>query len=157
MHIIPVMPLYRNREHDGAIVPEVAISKISFGCTSQGPISRVPPELLHHIFPYSLPIGVVTPSTSKPPLVLGYICRSWRRASVECHAIWSTINVGMSHCFLEESCIAGVELWLSRSGNLPLTIQFRPGNLPPQIHDGLLQVICKYTSRWSAISLDLKS
>lgn len=120
---------------------------------SQGPISRLPPELLHQIFPYCVP-SRVAPSISRPPLTLGFVCRSWRESSIRCHALWNSLSIGANPCFRRESCIAGVELWLSRSGNLPLTIQFRPSeSLLLRIHDGILQIICSYVNRWSIVSL----
>ncbi|KAJ6532983.1 hypothetical protein B0H19DRAFT_1187243 [Mycena capillaripes] len=54
------------------------------------------------------------PSSGEAPLLLGQICRQWREIALDTPALW--------RCLLLEMPVELLHIWLSRSGNLPLSL-----------------------------------
>ncbi|KAJ7735589.1 hypothetical protein B0H14DRAFT_2205974, partial [Mycena olivaceomarginata] len=85
------------------------------------PILLLPVEITAKIFTPCLPTlslksrPIPWPSPRAAPLLLAQICRQWRDLSPGMPTLWTSIwFVAPSRELLE--------LWLSRAGNLPLTI-----------------------------------
>ncbi|KAG8758405.1 hypothetical protein FRC14_008297 [Serendipita sp. 396] len=76
---------------------------LSYPCT-------LPPEILAHIFEYNETHAVTR---------VAAVCRSWRSAAINCSSLWTTIDMNYLKHPKEYA-----QLFLSRSGNLPLTIGF---------------------------------
>ncbi|KAF5375275.1 hypothetical protein D9758_000288 [Tetrapyrgos nigripes] len=93
------------------------------------PFRRLPPEIISEIFIRCLPEDSrPTHSLSETPLLLGTICRNWREVALSTPYLWSCINVvlptsGSMHllCASIDRRRDGVEAWLSRAGELPLS------------------------------------
>ncbi|KAF5384664.1 hypothetical protein D9757_007487 [Collybiopsis confluens] len=92
------------------------------------PIRQLPSETLAEIFQWCLPasdVGYGARSLAHAPLLLTTICRDWRRVSMETPRLWSSLHIFFPP-YLEKGVrsrrIAGIELWLQRSGRLPLSI-----------------------------------
>ncbi|KAJ7916895.1 hypothetical protein B0H13DRAFT_1485496, partial [Mycena leptocephala] len=57
------------------------------------PVRRLSPDVLHEIFPASLPKhwNRVT-STKEAPLILGRICSAWRTLALSTPVLWASLH-----------------------------------------------------------------
>ncbi|KAF8636964.1 hypothetical protein AX17_003140 [Amanita inopinata Kibby_2008] len=119
---------------------------------SSSPIQELPAELLTKIFIHSIfecewtmePIGIMRRRTCYPtplPFLLSHVCSSWRTIILSTQQLWALVKMPSDQGFL--SCRRVVELyelWLTRSGTTPLTVQLCPrqcGNLLNRVPDVL--------------------
>ena len=93
---------------------------------SQGPISRIPPELLLEIFIRCVELEELSSSdvlqVSRSPLLLGQICHLWRNLSLDNPILWTRLTILCPTLDGKESYIDGIKQWLDRSGTLSLAI-----------------------------------
>ncbi|KAK7052285.1 F-box domain-containing protein [Favolaschia claudopus] len=118
--------------------------------TSQ--LLSLPPEITAEIFLHCLPSGTcVEPSLSAAPLLLTQICRQWRQIALDTPGLWSSLQITNEEN--QEISIELVSLWLSRSGTLPLDINFHwwdESRAGSAIVAGI-----SFASRWRDIELAL--
>lgn len=93
------------------------------------PTRKLPPELLSHVFTMSMPDDAYThPFHHTVPLALTLVCRRWRHVAISTPALWcflTTASLGSGDPQPRRiHTVRGVQRWLSRSGNRPLSIQF---------------------------------
>ncbi|KAJ7170884.1 hypothetical protein C8R43DRAFT_981418 [Mycena crocata] len=135
---------------------------------------EVTSEIFIHCLPATLPDEPRTPSIV--PLLLTCICRQWRNIALATPRLWSKFsiladlpNIQRHHEFIER--------WLSRSGNLPLSLTFRRGypyepenpyeEISPEVlaahelaatdsMERCLEVFWNYSRRWQNVKFLLK-
>ncbi|KAF5384662.1 hypothetical protein D9757_007488 [Collybiopsis confluens] len=91
------------------------------------PIRQLPSETLAEIFQWCLPldVGYGVRSLAHAPLLLTTICRDWRRVAIETPRLWNSLHIFFPPYLGEDvqlQRIAGIELWVQRSGSLPISI-----------------------------------
>ncbi|PAV15826.1 hypothetical protein PNOK_0868400 [Pyrrhoderma noxium] len=90
----------------------------------------IPVELLSEIFRHCLPtegVGHSTPNPLNAPLLLSSVCRSWRDIALSTHGLWTDIFLAHMPDKIENG-MRLLELWISRSGALPMDIQLAFGS-----------------------------
>ncbi|PPQ75019.1 hypothetical protein CVT26_011556 [Gymnopilus dilepis] len=87
-------------------------------------------------------------------LVLGAVCRSWRRAALSTHQLWNYILVRMdSRDLIRDKGI--IREWLRRSGRLPLSIHvtcYRSPDTSSKFSD-ILHLLHRESARWQSLDL----
>lgn len=102
------------------------------------PVRQIPPETLAEIFVHCLPdssYSYPVRDLNQAPLILTIICRDWRRIALSTPQLWNTLHVYLPPLLGIDTCsqrIAGIELWLNRSGSLPLSISFHGSTSNPR-------------------------
>ncbi|TDL20652.1 hypothetical protein BD410DRAFT_829529 [Rickenella mellea] len=96
------------------------------------PINKLPHDVLSQIFLASLSPMVCRPNIHSSPVILGRICRSWRKLALDMPLLWNHIvGVAMIRpCYHDEAAtkaeldkeILAVDEYLARSQNSPLEI-----------------------------------
>jgi hypothetical protein len=117
-------------------------------------MQKIPPEVLSNIFQF-----FVSPdSNSQPnpysPLILGAICGRWRAIAWSTPRLWSSISINFDRGSLGDILQLARE-WLSRSGQLPLSISLTAGIDPglPHLLPALIDVINRYAYRWRVLDI----
>ncbi|KAF8949893.1 hypothetical protein BDZ97DRAFT_2086342 [Flammula alnicola] len=127
--------------------------------------SRLPPEVVSHIFMTFLPeevcdnYGIVEPdNTATTPLRLGAVCQTWRAIAWSTPQLWTSISIDMYNDNLYVTEL--VRDWLSRSGQLPLYIRlYREEGISdppfgPRI-ELLISAIVAHSNRWVYMDMEL--
>ncbi|KAJ7686796.1 hypothetical protein B0H17DRAFT_704105 [Mycena rosella] len=133
------------------------------GAVSRHPILEVPPEILSEIFIECLPIYSATPDPWRAPLLLGAICRDWRKTALSTPRLWSSfiLPVNLGRVTEDSGIIQLFEYWLFRGGSCPLTMviscyhgtsESAPSGLLPA---SLLRALSDCSSRWHDVNLVL--
>ncbi|KAJ6533040.1 hypothetical protein B0H19DRAFT_877038, partial [Mycena capillaripes] len=81
------------------------------------PVLSLPPEITMGVFLRCMPSeSKFRPSPIHAPLLLAQICRQWRQIALHTPALW--------RCLLLEDGrpVELLHLWLSRCGNLPISL-----------------------------------
>ncbi|TDL20651.1 hypothetical protein BD410DRAFT_829528 [Rickenella mellea] len=136
-------------------------------------INKLPYDALSHVFLASLTSSVSRPNIRSSPVVLGRICRSWRKLSLEMPLLWNRI-VGMAiippHLQDEASMTAELEKdilafdeYLARSQRSPLDIfmlYVTPGvdTPPPYFVTKVSAIVLKilpHSQQWRNIILNI--
>ncbi|KAJ7702272.1 hypothetical protein B0H17DRAFT_138901 [Mycena rosella] len=143
------------------------------------PIRRVPPEVIAEIFMQfseseagmqtsmkydELQIidkaYTVRPCIHKFPLIFGEICAHWRAIALSCPKLWNSISLQCRNTKLQTN-ISLCDLWLKRSGSLPLSIRFYreygEGYFTTKEHishfQDLIRTILPHANRWRSLEL----
>ncbi|KAF8202976.1 hypothetical protein BJ912DRAFT_896263 [Pholiota molesta] len=92
------------------------------------------------------------------PLLLGSVCSSWRRIAWSSPNLWSSLTLRLNTSNIHTQIML-LDEWLSRSGDLPLSIRLFSEE---EIHwassttpGTAIEVIKKYSSRWRDLDLRL--
>jgi hypothetical protein len=115
------------------------------------PIDRLPPELLSEIFQRLLPLWGRMPR--KLVMLPSKICRRWRKVSLSTPILYSSITIGRQHGSIDSE-VALMKAWLSRSGALPLSLDYTLlltrslTDFYPAINEAL-----PHSDRWQNITL----
>ncbi|CAK5270549.1 unnamed protein product [Mycena citricolor] len=94
------------------------------------PIRRLPPDVLREIFLWCLPTSHhPTMSVRHAPLLLGRVCGLWREVALATPRLWARVHIveprmDTASQRLVDGCLQLTEMWLARSGVLPLEISF---------------------------------
>ncbi|KAF9042301.1 hypothetical protein BJ165DRAFT_1372430 [Panaeolus papilionaceus] len=139
------------------------------------PIRRLPDDVLGEIFYHCLPTHRnPIPITSTPPLVLTLVCRKWRTVAISSPKLWTKLHVAFQSSVTERQYdpnqqfshrwqlrLAGIKTWLSRSGNLPLSISLKGviiksiGKESHHIEREALQALVDHSLRWQALEISM--
>ena len=102
------------------------------------PLRRLPPEILSKIFLHCCPPFSV-PSSVRPPLAFGSVCRTWRIVSTQTPILWNSLHLSLPEQTTMNSMDveieiekfrtmqAGWEKWIERAGQvlpLDLSVEF---------------------------------
>ncbi|KAJ7349163.1 hypothetical protein DFH08DRAFT_864588 [Mycena albidolilacea] len=146
------------------------------------PIRRVPPEILAEIFLQLADIErfwgrshnyyndgeifekeyLTRPSLRTAPLIFGQISRKWRAVALSIPSLWNRISLKCTDKKMENN-ISLCNMWLKRSGALPLFFQFHrliyfPSDVvSPKLVDDyrvLLRTILPHAKRWRSVDLE---
>jgi len=116
------------------------------GCAFGAHVDCLPPELLSEIFLFCLPGDFyIRPDPLQAPLLICGVCGTWRRIAIALSRLWSSLAVKT------DSVFSLAELWLQRSGNLPLSVDFVYG--PPL----LLVVMMQCMHRWQHVKCTISA
>lgn len=130
------------------------------------PMRRIPQDILQEIFIRCLPVhhnAVI--SHREAPLLLGRVCSWWRKISTSIPHLWSSIhvtipeydryyvNVGDPLPPTDQGYVLAlseaVNTWLSRSGDLPLSLSFRrPYCAETEVEETIVSSLVQFSSRW---------
>ncbi|KAF8185720.1 hypothetical protein BJ912DRAFT_480381 [Pholiota molesta] len=174
----------RQLEDDLAILRAKQSSNKAKINTAHDALSRLPIELVSNIFMYLQPLPIdpaYCVDMSDPddvatniknmrdirnPLVLGAVCRAWRALAWSIRQLWTTVSVDVFN--YNENAPEMVRQWLSRSGQLPLSIYFYAARIriydgilmpPPFIHETyvqrLMDVINAQSRRWFYLNFNV--
>jgi len=123
-------------------------------------LHQMPPEIVSSIFLFYVssvpkktpgPLPWNTPRhKSSGPLILGAVCRKWREIAWSTPQLWSSISLYLSSKSFSSNLRIAQE-WLSRSGQLPLSITLFMRNHFSISMDDLLpmtHLFNKYAGRW---------
>ncbi|KAJ7592787.1 hypothetical protein C8J56DRAFT_1161829 [Mycena floridula] len=118
------------------------------------PIRLLPEDMLREIFVNCLPSNKPACITiTDAPLLLGRICRSWRKIALSTSALWASIHVQ----FLQQVDITrlcdGAYAWIARSGTCPLTIGVTYRQDDP-ITNNFLDYLTKLSKRWRSVDIE---
>ncbi|KAJ3507549.1 hypothetical protein NLJ89_g6239 [Agrocybe chaxingu] len=134
------------------------------------PFVRLPTEIMQEIFLRCLPPGPPANAeriyhlpdlqgfTKKDaPLLLCQVCRLWRQAALSIPNLWMSLDVYVS-TGQARPALPLVELWLARSGGLPLSLslfQQNDSNANRVAAGEILDLYKSYIHRWCDIQFDL--
>ncbi|KAF5374452.1 hypothetical protein D9615_009121 [Tricholomella constricta] len=140
--------------------------------TIVSPFRRLPVELIQRVFVHTLPPHNSVMSAKEAPMLLGRVCSSWRHMSLSTPLLWSSLHLRVPVNLRRDVSLQtrygdAVAAWLSRSGDLPLSISFVEGG---DDRDGwfdyrykerterpsyLLNVLLGFSSRWKHLNFKL--
>jgi hypothetical protein len=117
------------------------------------PVLTLPNEIVSEIFVQFLPVYPSPPPMSGPlsPSSLSHICRRWRQVALSTPTLWRAISLpdfystdnGVLHSILE--------VWLGRSGCLPLSIDME--EIWNTVDESCLELIALHRARWEYVTL----
>ncbi|KAJ7068840.1 hypothetical protein C8F01DRAFT_1119483 [Mycena amicta] len=120
------------------------------------PILTLPPEIVSQIFIHSIPRAGSSPGRLHAPTLPTQVCRVWRAIAISTPALWTSFNIylperGWPH--LSQL----TEMWLSRSGDLPLFVMLTGdhGCTKSSMTHGLVTTLKRYTRRIKRLSLNM--
>ncbi|KAF7331459.1 hypothetical protein MKEN_00024600 [Mycena kentingensis (nom. inval.)] len=118
------------------------------------PVLSLPHEITSEIFLQTLPDPPATPpliGLNSPQNLLG-ICSQWRDIALATHGLWQTIHVPRVPSSSTQTPPA-IRAWLSRSGNLPLSVawDYLLGTAE------LLPALSEHRLRWRKLDLSLNA
>ena len=125
---------------------------------------RLPPEIMSEIFTIvtmrNLDDFGFKKNTSTPsPLSLTLVCRSWRSIAQSTPALWTSLRIYIPYRNIPQH-IQDIQQWISRSGQLPLSIQVHrhPSalleSLDPLV-DELINLVKSCSHRWESLEIKL--
>lgn len=116
-------------------------------------ISQLPPEILSEIFLYCIPHEQFPVACrTQAPLLLTQVSTSWRALALVSPDLWTALHINYKDPVED---IPATDLWLSRSGNKPLTLSIAVdfGEQPQQ---EIIDAICRHSKRWKHIRFDFR-
>ncbi|KAJ3782345.1 hypothetical protein GGU10DRAFT_81937, partial [Lentinula aff. detonsa] len=135
------------------------------------PVRRIPPETLAEIFIHCLPTDSLyaVRNLAEAPLIFTTICHDWRQIALNTPRLWSSLHFFLPTHLSDDVFfrrMAGITLWLERSGSLPLSISFHEGyeNDPliipqsrPAMMVSLIRSLMQFSDRMQDVYLSLSS
>ncbi|KAJ7641454.1 hypothetical protein FB45DRAFT_1125274, partial [Roridomyces roridus] len=103
------------------------------------PVLSLPNEIMGEIFTQYV-------DTERNPMLLTWVCRSWREVALSTSRLWTCSWVNLP--------VKMVALWLSRSGSLPLDVDVEFKD--PQSSEELCKILSGYWARLEAFSVQTK-
>ncbi|KAF7330116.1 NAD(P)-binding protein [Mycena sanguinolenta] len=144
------------------------------------PIRRIPPEIMAEVFCALTAIEaepsrcsslydfvddasllakadeLTGPDPHKAPLIFCQVSRQWRAIALSTPRLWNCVSLD---CTYGRTSIFLCDMWLKRSGSLPLSIRFYrhwPDSAQQVVDDcqDLLRTILPYAQRWRLIDIE---
>lgn len=116
-------------------------------------ISHLPPEVLSEIFLYCIPHEQFPVACrTQAPLLLTQVSAGWRALALASPDLWTSLHINYKDPVED---IPATDLWLSRSGNKPLTLSIAVdfGEQPQQ---EIIDAICRHSKRWRHVRFDFR-
>lgn len=119
------------------------------------PIRRIPPELLAEIFQLSrLPEPTVPMTTFTQAVLLPLqVCTQWRNVAILTPSLWASFDIVLKKNW--KTGLALARCWLSRSGELPLSLRLWVRLYSRDYFEEFLNVIMPYRERWKHLLISL--
>ncbi|KAJ7167090.1 hypothetical protein C8R46DRAFT_1096027 [Mycena filopes] len=120
------------------------------------PHKTLPVELLREIFRFcaaTSDLNDISASNSndEPPTSLCAVCSRWRTVALDTHELWSDVRVDFPERRNPVGLLHAVELWFSRSGTHPVTLDITATSPDDgRIH----QLIVEYSGRFRSLSMN---
>ncbi|KAJ3744903.1 hypothetical protein DFH05DRAFT_1491358 [Lentinula detonsa] len=135
------------------------------------PVRRIPPETLAEIFIHCLPTDSLyaVRNLAEAPLIFTTICRDWRQIALNTPRLWRSLHFFLPSRLSDDVFsrrMAGITLWLERSGSLPLSISFHDGyendtriisQSRPAMTVSLIRSLMHFSDRMQDVYLSLSS
>ena len=130
-------------------------------------LRQLPPDVMSCIFEFCLPeftdrqlsldyysnINETDRRDLSIPLSLGAICSYWREIAWSTPSLWSSLVVRVT-CKLDTNIATDIaQEWLTRSGQLPLSIHILSEGFYTKPVSALAHIINQYSSRWSDLDI----
>jgi hypothetical protein len=131
--------------------------KLRFSALSRRALA-LPPEVLAEIFFFCLPFDedlLVVPDPDDAPLVLCAVCRQWRNVALATPKLWSSLFFDFTvweppDWDSEPLYVDMCRTWLSRAGNVPLSLR-TDNRLPDDATNPLLETIIALSQQWQSV------
>ncbi|KAJ7732351.1 hypothetical protein DFH07DRAFT_846572 [Mycena maculata] len=122
------------------------------------PARRLPHDILAEIFTWCFPSnGQARIDPEDAPLLITHICREWRNLALSLPRLWASLHIELSGYHLQARIDEGVEYWLARSADLPLSISLKIPTHSLRTSVPLLDALMKYSHRWEHVRFVLPS
>lgn len=119
------------------------------------PIRRMPLEIMQEIFVHCLPTDqFIRPDAYKAPLLLGQICRAWRRAALSTPALWNSLAIQLSQKNSDRR-INLIKSWITRSSGHPICLFAYIPMAGDDTIKAFLEVFTTNIYRWKNLRLTL--
>ncbi|KAJ7809870.1 hypothetical protein B0H14DRAFT_2865017 [Mycena olivaceomarginata] len=122
------------------------------------PVRRLPDDIVRAVFTATLPSRRnLTMSADEGPLLLSKVCKSWRTHALTTPRLWASMHIVIPSRPKFEHLVALVNMWLERSGSVPLDISMVYSKTCDVIFDvsPLLSTLAIESRRWRSIHLML--
>ncbi|KAJ7152914.1 hypothetical protein C8R46DRAFT_1228473 [Mycena filopes] len=98
---------------------------------AEAPVHRLPVELLGEIFLACLPPDKYTRANAKlAPLVVSWVCTSWRNIALSLPKLWSSLALEPPHTHANDAThcayLCQARFWLARAGRRKLSLSLQP-------------------------------
>ncbi|KAJ6507813.1 hypothetical protein C8R47DRAFT_1099622 [Mycena vitilis] len=135
---------------------EILATDIDAHLALLSPIHRLPDDVLCEIFVSSLPhTHNAIISSREAPLLLCHVSSGWRNVALNTPRLWSSLHVVIPDHRFFQNITYMVEMWLSRSGILPLSISVGVSlsltDSDAASASSLLDVLLAVSHRWEAV------
>ncbi len=120
---------------------------------TEGPIRRLPLELLAEVFERTVPTASWLTSTREAPWILGHVSSTWRKLALSLPSLWSSISVDDYH----EHTVQMLKAALTRTGTAPLTLRLYLSFMTVAQITEVYLILCDERHRWKSISITLES
>ena len=128
-------------------------------------IRIIPPEIIATISRFADTDSKIT-GRLPVPILLSSICSDWRRAVVAAPHLWSSIKIDLPaiHSITTQSMLrlaTFIDLWLTRSGRLPLYISLRYDHkaslttLELEKYRPIFKILNKHSPRWQSLNISI--
>ncbi|TFK44922.1 hypothetical protein BDQ12DRAFT_42202 [Crucibulum laeve] len=120
------------------------------------PVRNIPAEIWEQIFLYCLTNeDFILPRPNNAPLLLCQVSRSWRRIATSIPSLWCSLSIQMTRQLHRKTFL---ESWLSRSGNLPLSLEISwCPTATTYFYDYVLRYLIQFAHRWRRLRLSFRS
>ncbi len=118
---------------------------------TEGPIRRLPLELLAEVFERTVPTASWLTSTREAPWILGHVSSTWRKLALSLPSLWSSISVDD----YREHTVQMLKAALTRSGTAPLTLRLYLSFMTVAQMTEVYLILCDERHRWKSISITL--
>ncbi|KAJ6520533.1 hypothetical protein C8R45DRAFT_1121078, partial [Mycena sanguinolenta] len=100
----------------------------------------------------------IRPGLHKAPLVFCQVSRQWRAIALSTPRLWNSIFLESTDERIRSSTSL-CDMWLKRSGSLPLSIRFHCVRSPDtqkvvDDYKGLLRTVLPYAERWRLVDME---
>ncbi|KAF7359292.1 hypothetical protein MSAN_01271600 [Mycena sanguinolenta] len=163
-----VVELRRRSDHHKAIIapirrlPPETMAEIFLQLTAMEKTLKATPKQINELtMTYSPDIHyMVRPVVHRAPLIFCEISRKWRAIALSIPRLWNSLSIRCKDKKTSTSTWL-CEMWLKRSGSLPLTIRLYPRpykfpsfDRPFEDSEDVVKTILPFAARWGSLDLD---
>ncbi|KAF7374267.1 F-box domain-containing protein [Mycena sanguinolenta] len=97
-------------------------------------------------------------NSQEAPLLLAHVCSGWRKIALATPQLWSSLHVVVPNSVRLWSMCSAVDVWLARSGTLPLSITLAVSAVCERSSDDvatMIDVLVKFSLRWKRVKITL--
>jgi len=126
---------------------------------------RLPPEIMSEIFILCTTVKMrslddLDLEQDILQLSLTYVCRLWHSIANSTPALWKSLRIYLPLDHRTNQSVQDIQQWISRSGQLPLSIQVHhnpslPMTLSGPRLDDVINLVNSYSHRWESLKITL--